>query len=204
MANILVVDDERNVRILIKRILEQRDHSVVAVATAEEAFVELRRQVFDLVTLDLKLPGISGIEFLKKMRQEGYEIPVLVISAITNAIPIVEAMKNGASDYLSKPFPAQDLVKKVEELLNREEITFEKLERKIEEKISQGKLDIAERMARELFSIHPSADAHFIYAMVMERLGNTELAYKHLKAAIALDPDHKKAIKEIARYEKKD
>lgn len=202
MANILVVDDERNVRTLIKRILEERDHSVVAVATAEEALVELRRQMFDLVTLDLRLPGISGIELLKRMKQEGYEMPVLVVSAITNAIPIVEAMKNGASDYLSKPFPAQDLVKKVEELLNKEEITFEKLERRIEEKISQGKLDIAERMARELFSIHPSADAHYIYSIVMERLGNNELAYKHLKAALILDPDHKKANKEILRYEK--
>lgn len=202
MANILVIDDERNVRTLIKRILEERGHLVVAVATAEEALVELRRQLFDLVILDLKLPGISGVELLKKMKQEGYEMPALIVSAITNAIPIVEAMKNGASDYISKPFPAQDLIKKVEELLNKEEITFEKLERRIEEKISQGKLDIAERMARELFSIHPSAEAHFVYALVMERLGNSEIAYKHLKAALALDPDHKKASKEILRYEK--
>jgi DNA-binding response OmpR family regulator len=172
------------------------------VATAEEAVVELRKGMFDLVTLDLKLPGISGIELLKRMRQDGQVIPVLIVSAITNAIPVVEAMKNGASDYLSKPFPAQDLLKKVEDLLNKEEISFEKLERRIEEKISQGKLDIAERMARELFAINPSADAHYVYALVMEKLGNSELAYRYLRAALALDPNHKRAIKEIQRYEK--
>ncbi|MEJ5229068.1 MAG: response regulator [Pseudothermotoga sp.] len=202
MANILVVDDERNVRSLIKRILEERNHTVTAVATAEEALVEMRRQPFDLMTLDLRLPGISGIELLRRMQQEGREMPILIVSAITNAIPVVEAMKSGASDYLSKPFPAQDLVKKVEELLNQEEITFEKLERKIEEKLNQERYDIAERMARQLFAINPSADAHFIYGMVMEKLGNPVLALKHLKAALIFDPDHKRALKEIQRYEK--
>jgi DNA-binding response OmpR family regulator len=201
MANILVVDDERNVRNLIKKILEENDHSVTTIATGEEALVELRKSKFDLLVLDLKLPGMSGTELLKRMRQEGIEVPTLIVSAVTNAAPIVEAMKQGAEDYLSKPFSAQDLLKKVEELLNRELLGFERLARLVEEKLDQGKLTTAEKIARELFSIRPDAEAHFIYAMVMEKLGNKTLAHKYLKAALALDPDHKKALKEIAKYE---
>ncbi|MGB9790330.1 MAG: response regulator [Thermotoga caldifontis] len=201
MANILVVDDERNVRNLIRKILEENGHTVTTIATGEEALVEVRRSKFDLLILDLKLPGMSGTELLKRMRQEGMELPTLIVSAITTAAPVVEAMKQGASDYLSKPFSAQDLLKKVGELLSVEQLSFERLARLIEERLEQGKLVVAEKLARELFMIRPDAEAHFIYATVMERLGNKELAYKHLKAALALDPEHKRALKEIAKYE---
>ncbi|HBT39387.1 MAG: Response regulator receiver protein [Thermotoga sp. 50_1627] len=201
MANILVVDDERNVRNLIKKVLEENDHSVTTIATGEEALVELRRSKFDLLILDLRLPGMSGTELLKLMKQEGIVVPTLIVSAVTNAAPVVEALKQGAGDYLSKPFSAQDLVKKVEELLNREQLSFERLARLVEEKLEQGRLATAEKLARELFSIRPDAEAHFIYAMVMEKVGNKALAHKYLKAALALDPDHRKALKEIAKYE---
>lgn len=201
MANILVVDDERNVRNLIRKILEENDHTVTTIATGEEALVELRKSKFDLLILDLKLPGMSGTELLRRMEQEGLELPVLIVSAVTNAAPVVEAMKHGAHDYLSKPFSAQDLLKKVEELLNQEHLSFERLVRLIEEKLEQGKLVVAEKLARKLFMIRPDAEAHFIYAMVMEKLGNKNLAHKYLKAALVLDPDHKKALKEIAKYE---
>lgn len=201
MANILVVDDERNVRNLIRKILEENGYTVTTIATGEEALVELRRSKFDLLILDLKLPGMSGTELLRRMRQEGIELPALIVSAITTAGPVVEAMKQGASDYLSKPFSAQDLLKKVGELLNMEQLSFERLARLIEEKLEQGKLVVAEKLARELFMIRPDAEANFIYATVMERLGNKELAYKHLKAALALDPEHRRALKEIAKYE---
>ncbi|AEH50508.1 response regulator [Pseudothermotoga thermarum] len=201
MANILVVDDERNVRVLIKRILEEQGHHVLTVATGEEALVELKKNSYDLLILDLKLPGISGVELLKRMTNEGLSLPTLIVSAITNAAPIVEAMKYGACDYLSKPFPSQDLIKKVDELLRKDEITYEKLVRRIEEKLSHGRYDVAEKMARNLFAIHPSAESHYIYAMVLKKMGNDELAYKHLKAALALDPNHKKALEEISSYE---
>lgn len=201
MANVLVVDDERHVRNLIRKILEENGYHVTTISTGEEALVELRKAKFDLLILDLKLPGISGTELLKRMRQEGIELPILIVSAVTNANPIVEAMKYGASEYLSKPFPAQDLLRKVEELLNREQISFERLVRLIEEKLEQGKLIAAEKLSRELFAIRPDAEAHYIYAMVMEQLGNKELAYKYLKAALILDPEHKKAQREITKYE---
>lgn len=201
MVNILVVDDERHVRNLIKKILEENGYDVVTVATGEEALVELRKARFDLLILDLKLPGISGTELLRRMKQEGIDIPILVVTAITNANPIVEAMKYGAMDYLSKPFPTQDLLKKVEELLNKDQISFEKLTRLVEEKLEQNKPIIAEKLARQLFAIRPDAEAHYIYAMVMEKLGNRELAHKYLKACLSIDPEHKKALKEIIKYE---
>ncbi len=78
--------------------------------------------------------------------------------------------------------------------------SFEDL-RRIEEKLEHGKLDVAERMARELFAIHPSADSHYVYAMILKKMGNHELAYRHLKAALALNPNHRQALEEISDYE---
>jgi len=79
MANILVVDDERHVRNLIRKILEENGYHVTTITTGEEALVELRKAKFDLLILDLKLPGISGNELLKRMRQEGIELPTLIV-----------------------------------------------------------------------------------------------------------------------------
>ena len=156
---ILIVDDERNVRGLLRKILEEKGYNVSAVATGEEALEEIKKGDFKLITVDIKLPGISGIEFIKRVRTQGLDTPILIISALTNAVPIVEAIKSGANDYLSKPFPSQDLVRKVRELVAIDQITFEKLERRIEEKLSEGKYAVAEKMARQLFALRPSADA---------------------------------------------
>jgi len=199
---ILIVDDERNVRGLLRKILEEEGYNVAAVATGEEALEEIKKGDFKLITVDIKLPGISGIEFIKRVRTQGLDTPILVVSALTNAVPIVEAIKSGANDYLSKPFPSQDLVRKVRELLSVDQITFEKLERRIEEKLSEGKYAVAEKMARQLFALRPSADAHYVYANVLRNLGNHKLALRHLRAALALDPNHKKASEEIQKYEK--
>ncbi|HHF08578.1 MAG TPA: response regulator [Kosmotoga arenicorallina] len=199
---ILIVDDERNVRGLLRKILEEKGYNVAAVATGEEALEEIKKGDFKLITVDIKLPGISGIEFIKRVRTQGLDTPILIISALTNAVPIVEAIKSGANDYLSKPFPSQDLVRKVRELVAIDQITFEKLERRIEEKLSEGKYAVAEKMARQLFALRPSADAHYVYANVLQKLGNHKLALRHLRAALSLDPNHKKASEEIQKYEK--
>jgi CheY-like chemotaxis protein len=81
MKKILVVDDEENIRFLYKEELEDQGYQVTVAATAEEASEKIREDKPDLITLDIKMPGIDGIEFMRKLKEERKDIPVILCSA---------------------------------------------------------------------------------------------------------------------------
>jgi len=107
---ILVIDDEKNLRESIVEYLSLEKIEAVAASSGEEGQVLLQREVFDAVVLDLKMPGISGIELLQWIRDAGPEIPVIMMSAFGEVQDAVKAMKLGARDYLVKPFDPEELV----------------------------------------------------------------------------------------------
>ncbi|VAX31467.1 hypothetical protein MNBD_NITROSPINAE05-990 [hydrothermal vent metagenome] len=80
MKKILVVDDEENIRFLYKKELEDQGYQVTLAATAEEAKAKIREDKPDVITLDNKMPGMDGIEFMKKLQEEGKNIPVILCS----------------------------------------------------------------------------------------------------------------------------
>jgi two-component system nitrogen regulation response regulator NtrX len=102
-GNILVVDDERGICDQLTGILRDEGFSVTAVATGEEALVAVSREIFDLVLLDVWLPGIDGIEALRQLRAAGHQIPVVLISGHATAELAVRAVREGALDFLEKP-----------------------------------------------------------------------------------------------------
>jgi len=81
MKKILVVDDEENIRLLYKAELEDDGHQVAVAATAEEAMEKIRQNKPDIITLDIKMPGMDGIEFMRKLKEEKNDIPVILCSA---------------------------------------------------------------------------------------------------------------------------
>ena len=107
---ILVIDDEKNLRESIVEYLSLEKIEAVAASSGEEGQVLLQREVFDAVVLDLKMPGISGIELLQWIRDAGPEVPVIMMSAFGEVQDAVNAMKLGARDYLVKPFDPEELV----------------------------------------------------------------------------------------------
>jgi two-component system response regulator AtoC len=107
---ILVIDDEKNLRESIVEYLSLEKIEAVAASSGEEGQVLLQREVFDAVVLDLKMPGISGIELLQWIRDAGPEVPVIMMSAFGEVQDAVKAMKLGARDYLVKPFDPEELV----------------------------------------------------------------------------------------------
>jgi len=107
---ILVIDDEKNLRESIVEYLSLEKIEAVAASSGEEGQVLLQREVFDAVVLDLKMPGISGIELLRWIRDAGPEVPVIMMSAFGEVQDAVNAMKLGARDYLVKPFDPEELV----------------------------------------------------------------------------------------------
>ncbi len=103
MARILIIDDERGIRNTLKEILEYEKHEVEIAATGEEGLEHLRNNGFNLVFLDVKMPGLDGIEVLQEVARTHPEMPVVMISGHGNIDTAVDAIKKGAFDFLEKP-----------------------------------------------------------------------------------------------------
>src|SRR6266403_962061 len=111
MKTILIVDDEPAARYGLRRALESK-YRVAEADSAEAAREALTRERPDLVLLDVVLPGQSGIEFLRWMREQGSEVPVLMVSALDTAKTAVQALQVGAADYLVKGFELEELLRR--------------------------------------------------------------------------------------------
>jgi two-component system, NtrC family, response regulator PilR len=109
-ARILVVEDEAVVQALLGRILTGEGYAVVAVATGEEALERLGRELFDLVLLDLNLPGMDGMQVLSAAPALQTDAQFIVMTAFGSVDTAVEAMKLGALDYINKPFRTEELL----------------------------------------------------------------------------------------------
>jgi two-component system nitrogen regulation response regulator NtrX len=116
MKTILIVDDEPAARYGLRRALESK-YRIAEADSAEAAREALPREQPDLVLLDVVLPGQNGIELLRWMREQGNEVPVLMISALDTAKTAVEALQVGAADYLVKGFELEELRQRVANLL---------------------------------------------------------------------------------------
>ena len=116
MKTILIVDDEPAARYGLRRALETK-YRIADADSAEAARLALNAEQPDLVLLDVVLPGQSGLEFLKWMRGQGSEVPVLMVSALDTAKTAVEALQLGAADYLVKGFELEELRQRVVNLL---------------------------------------------------------------------------------------
>jgi len=106
---VLVVDDEKPTRVLMERELPQSGCAVVSVNNGEEALEVLSKQDFDVVLLDLRMPGLGGMETLRRFRSSGMTAEVVVLTGHPEIDSAIEAMKLGAYDYLTKPFKLSEV-----------------------------------------------------------------------------------------------
>lgn len=116
-ATILVVDDEPSITDLLSEDLAEEGYNCVTVPTGEDALERLSKSNFDAILLDLKLPGISGMDVLREVRSNCPETAVIVVTASGDAQTAVEAMKIGAVDYITKPFELERVNSSVEAAL---------------------------------------------------------------------------------------
>jgi two-component system response regulator HydG len=118
-ARILLVDDDRVFRVSTSALLRQDGHHVTAVGDGQEAVAVLRAERFDLMLLDLRLPGTSGLQIVEALRLWGEDVPILMISGFGTIDSAVEALHLGADDFLSKPVEPDVLSARVAGLLER-------------------------------------------------------------------------------------
>ena len=124
-AHILVVDDEINIRGALVTMLEKKGHQVRGVATAEEGLAQLEAVPAELVITDLRMPGIGGMEFLRRLKDTWPDTEVVVMTAYGSIDTAVEAMRCGAYDYLTKPIDRERFPIVVDKALERHALTTE-------------------------------------------------------------------------------
>jgi DNA-binding response OmpR family regulator len=116
---VLVVEDEQKVANALREGLEDESYDVVVERTGEGAFFRINTETFDVILLDLGLPGRDGIEILSALRQRGLKTPVLVLTARDSLQDRVLGLDTGADDYLVKPFAFAELVARLRALVRR-------------------------------------------------------------------------------------
>jgi len=140
---IIVVEDETKVAGALREGLELENYEVVVAPTGEEGFFLVNAEEFDLVVLDLMLPGRDGIQVLSTLRKRGLQTPVLILTARDAIEDRVEGLDKGADDYLVKPFAFPELLARVRALLRRG-----RTEQAVQLRLADLEMDAVTRKAR--------------------------------------------------------
>jgi two-component system, OmpR family, phosphate regulon response regulator OmpR len=118
IAHILVVDDDDGIRSLVKKYLNENNFLVTASDNAENASEKIKIIKFDLIVLDIMMPGKSGLEFIKD-HKEKLDTPIILLTAKSETSERIEGLEIGADDYLPKPFEPKELVLRIKNILNK-------------------------------------------------------------------------------------
>ena len=118
-AEILVVDDDARLRALLQRFLTEQGHRVAVAADAAEARAAIDAMAFDLLVLDVMMPGETGLQLAEHLRAEGHETPILMLTARGAPDDRVAGFEHGADDYLAKPFDPRELALRIRTILRR-------------------------------------------------------------------------------------
>ena len=124
-AAFLVVDDEPGMRNFLKRALENRCALLEVAGSAEEAEAVRLRYHFDLLLVDIRLPGLSGLDWMSKLRERGVRTPVIYMTAYADLEMAIAALRNGADDFIMKPFRAEQIFLSMQRTLMRRQILRE-------------------------------------------------------------------------------
>lgn len=125
-ANILLVEDEENLHEPLKLNLEMEGYSVTSAYDGAQALKAVEKEYFDLIILDVMLPEVDGITVAESIRVNNNDVPVLMLSAKNTSADRVLGLKKGADDYLTKPFNLEELLLRVEKLINKNKKIIEK------------------------------------------------------------------------------
>ncbi len=118
--HLLVVDDDRRIRQLLQTFLAENGFRITAAASAAEAREKMRIMAFDLVVLDIMMPGEDGLSLTQSLRASGEGVPVLMLSALAEPSDRITGLETGSDDYLAKPFEPRELLLRIRGLLRRQ------------------------------------------------------------------------------------
>lgn len=190
MIQVLVVDDTKNIRILLTQCLEFEGYTVTTAGNGTEALEILSRQSFDLIFLDVRMPELSGTEVLRQMRKMGIHSPVVMITAFGTVKNAVECTQLGAVAYLQKPFTENKVKQVLEEVLHfkPERSNLDNILSLAEEQIKSSRFGDAELLLKNslsAFFLEPRI--YLLLSKAYSGLGKTEEAEKCRQMALTLE-----------------
>ncbi len=203
---ILIIDDEKNIRLTMAQSLEPLKVPVKTAVNGEEGLQMLQAGGFSLVFLDLKLPGIEGLEVLRRMQEHWPEIRVIIITAHGSIASAVEAMKLGAVDFIQKPFSPSEirnaalLVLEREKLDEKNVVDYRDLIELAKRHITNRSFGAAVETVHRAIAADPAqAEAYNLLGALLEIRGDAAEAQKFYRAALDIDPTFQPARANLER-----
>ncbi len=202
----LIVDDEKNTRLTLGQCLERAGIESAAAVNAEEGLEKIQKEEFGLILLDLRMPGMGGMDFLKKVRQIRPDIKVAIITAYGTVESAVEAMKLGAVDFLQKPFTPDEIRGLVTRIMNRETMEkgkagdYETLIEFAKRCVTERRFEAArEHLKQAIQADMDNSEAFNFLGVIEEVLGNKSEALKNYRISLEKDPAYEPARKNLER-----
>ena len=211
IAHILVVDDDEGIRTLVKKYLNENDYLVTTANNAEDALEKIQIIKFDLIILDIMMPGKSGLEFIKE-NQKKLDTPVILLTAKGEANERVEGLEVGADDYLPKPFEPKELILRIQNIIQKTKksdqkrvIQFENIKidlnkqliikKNTEYKINNTEKKILEKMINNPGKTFSREDIGILTELDKER--SIDVIITRLRKKIEIDPKNPKFLQTI-------
>jgi len=187
VKRILVIDDTKNIRLLLTKCLEHEGYQVETASDGQEALDMFKKSQYDLAFLDIKMSRLSGTEVLKSIREMGIETPVIIITAYATVKNAVECTKMGAVTYIQKPFTAEKIRAVLSELTGQLEDNSilgqtESMLKQSRELIRTGAFIDALGMLKAIIAKEiDNPEVYYLISMAYQGMGNTESADRFYK-----------------------
>ncbi|HAE87139.1 TPA: response regulator [Candidatus Marinimicrobia bacterium] len=204
--SILIVDDEKNIRLTMSQALKQLEIETRTAVNGEEALEKMKETPATLMFLDLKMPGMDGMQVLKEVRKSWPGTRVIIITAHGNIEKAVEAMKIGAVDFIQKPFSPSEIRTLTQKVLDREKLEegnaqdYNSLIELAKRYITDRDFTSARDFTRKAISEAPeNPEAYNLLGALLEIKGDRSEALKFYRAARDVDPNYKPALINLER-----
>ena len=211
IAHILVVDDDDGIRSLVKKYLNENSFLVNTASSGEEASEKIKIAKFDLIILDIMMPGKNGLEFIEENKKK-LETPIILLTAKGEANERVEGLETGADDYLPKPFEPKELILRIHNILKKTKkndvrriIEFENIKinlnkqliikKNIEYKINNTEKIILEKMINNPGKTFSREDIGSLISLDKER--SIDVIITRLRKKIEINPKNPKFLQTI-------
>ena len=211
LAHILVVDDDEGIRSLVKKYLNQNKYLITTANSAEDAYEKIKIIKYDIIILDIMMPGKSGLEFIQE-NKKNLDTPIILLTAKGQADERVEGLEVGADDYLPKPFEPKELILRIKNILSKTKkidqkriIEFENikidlnkqliLKDKVEYKINNTEKIILEKMINNPGKTFERMEIGELIELDKER--SIDVIITRLRKKIEIDPKNPKFLQTI-------
>jgi CheY-like chemotaxis protein len=205
-GSILIVDDEKNIRLALSMALEKLNVPLETAASGEEALAKVEQGGYEFMLLDLRMPGMDGMEVLRRVSQKWPEVKVIIITAYGSIDLAVEAMKLGAVDFLQKPFDAEQIRGLMRRLLVKSwgPPGYDYYLAMAKMRVHERYFDVAAVYAQKAVFLNPlRAEALNLLGGIAEAKGNLQEALDYYRTALSRDPNYDPARANLERADRK-